>query len=606
MSPARPRRASPLGRLLRHLRPHRVRVWQASACSVLNKVFDLAPPFLIGLAIAVVTKQEENWLRDLGLSDPIAQLWLLGGLTVVVWGLESLFQYAYGVLWRNLAQTVQHEVRLEAYAHVQGLEMAWFEEQSSGGLMAVLNDDVNQLERFLDHGANDLLQVATTTVVIAGTFFWIAPDVAWMSMLPIPVILWGSFAFQRRIAPRYAAVREQAGLLGSQLANNLGGMATIKGFTAEDREVERIRALSDAYRLRNRAAIRLSSAFSPLIRMVIVCGFTATLVYGGIRVLSGHLAASDYAVMAFLTQRLLWPLTRLGETFDLYQRAMASASRVLDLLGRSPGIRGGARRLDPRAVRGEVTLEGVHFHYVAGFPVLSGLDLPLEAGRTTAVVGPTGCGKTTLVKLLLRFYDPTQGRVLLDGVDLRDLDLGDLRRAVAVVSQDVFLFHGTVFENIAYARPGATREEVEAAARLAEAHGFVSQLPAGYDTVVGERGQKLSGGQRQRISIARAVLSDAPILVLDEATSSVDNETEALIQRSLERLARGRTTIVIAHRLSTVRRADRICVLDRGRLAEEGRHGDLLAAGGLYASLWRVQTGEPERLDPQPEPHGVH
>ncbi len=601
MSAPRPRPA--LRRLVRYLGPYRGRVLRASAWSVLNKLFDLAPPFLIGMALDVVARREHSGLAALGLSDLHLQLWALGGLTVVVWGLESLFQYAHGVQWRTLAQTVQHELRLEAYRHVQQLEMAWFEDQSSGGLMAVLNDDVNQLERFLDHGANDLLQVATTTVVITGAFFWIAPEVAWMSMFPIPVILWGSFLFQRRIAPRYAAVRQQAGLLGSQLANNLGGMATIKSFTAEAREVERIRALSDAYRARNRAAIRLSSAFSPLIRMVIVCGFTATLVYGGMRVLEGALEPSLYAVMAFLTQRLLWPLTRLGETFDLYQRAMASAARVLDLLDRPVGIRGGPRRLARAEVAGALEFDRVGFSYAAGYPVLSDLSLRVAPGETVAVVGPTGSGKTTLVKLLLRFYDPTAGTVCLDGHDLRELDLGDLRAAIGLVSQDVFLFHGTVLENIAYARPGATRDEVVAAARVAEAHAFILGLPRGYDTVVGERGQKLSGGQRQRVSIARAVLKDPPLLLLDEATSAVDNETEALIQRSLERLSVGRTTLVIAHRLSTVRRADTIHVLDRGRLCESGRHEDLLDRNGVYAALWRVQTGAaPDLLTPDPRP----
>ncbi len=597
-----PAPGAPLGRLARHLAPHRTQVLFASLCSVLNTLFDLAPPFLIGVAIDVVTRRQDSWFAGWGIQDLHLQLWVLGGLTVVVWSLESLFQYIYGVQWRNLAQTVQHELRLEAYEHVQGLEMAWFEDQSSGGLMAVLNDDVNQLERFLDHGANDLLQVATTTLVITASFFWIAPEVAWMSMLPIPAILWGSFLFQRRIAPRYAAVREQAGLLGSQLANNLGGMATIKSFTAEAREVERIRELSDEYRQRNRGAIRLSSAFSPLIRMVIVCGFTATLIYGGIRVLDGALEPSLYAVMAFLTQRLLWPLTRLGETFDLYQRAMASATRVLDLLARPIGIRGGATRLAPSQVRGAIEFEKLGFHYVTGFPVLQDLSLRVAPGETAAVVGPTGSGKTTLVKLLLRFYDPTAGHARLDGHDLADLDLGDLRSAIGLVSQDVFLFHGTVLENIAYARPGATRDEVIAAARVAEAHAFIEQLPRGYETVVGERGQKLSGGQRQRVSIARAVLKDPPVLLLDEATSAVDNETEALIQRSLERLSVGRTTIVIAHRLSTVRRAHSIHVLDRGRLCESGRHEQLLGLNGVYAALWRVQTGEAAEVPAAPAP----
>ncbi len=585
-----PRRA-PLLRLLDYMRPHRGRVRLATTCSILNKLFDLAPPFLIGMAIDVVVMREASLLAGFGVQDPTTQLWVLAAITLVVWGAESLFQFWYGILWRNLAQTVQHEMRLDAFGHLQTLEMAYFEDQSTGMLMSVLNDDVNQLERFLDNGATLLLHVLTTTVVITTVFFVLAPEVAWMSMLPVPFILYGSFKFQKRIAPRYESVREQVGVLNHQLANDLGGIATIKSFTTEDHEVERLRVQSDVYRDRNRHAIRLSSAFSPLIRMVIVTGFTATLVYGGIRVLEGGLSAAAFALMAFLTQRLLWPLTRLGETFDLYQRAMASTSRVLDLLDLEPKIQSGP--VVPAApVPGELVFDDVQFHYRPGYPILRDLSLRMPAGETTAVVGPTGSGKTTLVKLILRFYDATGGGIRLDGTDLRELDLRALRRNVGLVSQDVFLFHGTVRENIAYGKLDASLEDVIAAAQIAEAHAFIEELPEGYETTVGERGQKLSGGQRQRISIARAVLKDPPILILDEATSSVDNETEAAIQRSMEKIAVGRTTIVIAHRLSTVRNADTIYVLDRGRLVEQGHHDDLVAARGVYDMLWRVQTGE--------------
>ena len=576
-------------RLLRYARRHRGRFLLAATGSVLNKVLDLAPPLLIGMAVDVVVARSDSFLAQFGLPDPKDQITALAVLTIVIWVLESVFEYAYQVLWRNLAQTIQHEIRLDAYSHVQNLEMAWFEDRSTGGLMSVLNDDVNQLERFLNGGASDLIQVPTPALVIGGIFSFLAPGVAWIAMLPMPFILWGSVKFTARIAPRYAEVRNRVGLLNGQLANNLGGMATIKAYTAEEKEVERIGAESDTYRTANRRAIRLSSAFSPLIRMVIVCGFTGTLVVGGHQAIAGTLSAGAYSVMVFMTQRLLWPLTRLGDTFDLYQRAMASTHRILDLLDTPPRIRGGDRALP--APKGEVRFENVSFAYANGVPVLRDVSLSIPAGKTVAVVGPTGSGKTTLVKLLLRFYDPTGGVVLLDGIDLRELRLGDLRGAIGLVSQDVFLFHGTVRENIAYGSFDATLDEVIAAAKVAEAHEFVAAMPDGYDTIVGERGQKLSGGQRQRISLARAVLRDPPILVLDEATSSVDNETEAAIQRSLERIAVGRTTLVIAHRLSTVRSADVIHVLSEGRLVEHGSHDDLVDRAGVYAGLWDVQTG---------------
>ncbi|MEA2022796.1 MAG: ABC transporter ATP-binding protein [Actinomycetota bacterium] len=580
---------TPLSRLWNYARPYRGRILTATLWSFLNKAMDIAPPFLIGMAVDVVVRREDSFLASLGIADPRTQLVVLAGITFVVWALESLFEYLLGVAWRNLAQTMQHDLRVDSYAHMQDLELGFFEDRRSGDLMAVLNDDVNQLERFLDIGANEVIQMFTTVVLIGTAFFIIAPTVAWLAFLPIPVIIWGSFRFQRRIEPRYEVVREQAAAINSQLANNLGGIATIKAFTAERREVERITLESDRYRVANASAIRLSSAFSPLIRVAILVGFTATLVWGGFLVLDGALSVGLYSVMVFLTQRLLWPLTRLGQTFDLYQRAMASSKRIFGVLDTEPRLVDGPS--DLAVVNGSLALSSVVFSYDVGYPVLNDVTIDIPAGRTTAFVGPTGSGKTTLIKLLLRFYDPSTGSVTLDGVDLRTLRRFDVRRAMALVSQDVFLFHGTVAENIAYGRPEATPLEIRDAARTAEAHDFIGALPHGYDTIVGERGQKLSGGQRQRLSIARALVTGSPILLLDEATSAVDNETEASIQRSLARVAHDRTVVVIAHRLSTIRHADRIYVVGAGTIVESGTHDELIDHPGIYRSLWEVQTG---------------
>jgi ATP-binding cassette subfamily B protein len=417
----------------------------------------------------------------------------------------------------------------------------------------------------------------------------------------MPIIWWGSFRFQRRLEPRYTEVRERVGLLNATIGNNLAGITTIKAFGAEHRETKSIETESAAYREANRRAIALSAAFMPLIRMPILAGFTAILVIGGFTALSGSLEVGAYSVLVFITQRLLWPLTRLGQTFDLYQRAMASTRRILDLLEVRPQIEQGTQVL-PAPVRGHIRFEDVHFAYGPHAPVLEGLDLDIPAGQTIAIVGATGAGKSTIIKLLLRLYDVSAGTVRIDGFDVRDLTFASLRGAVGLVTQDVFLFHGTVRDNIAYGRPGASHREIEEAARTAEVHEAILALPHGYDTIVGERGQKLSGGQRQRVSIARAVLRDPPILVLDEATSAVDNETEAAIQRSLERVSHSRTTLVIAHRLSTVRNADHIDVLGQGRVTEAGRHDDLVERGGLYAALWAVQTGTP-LVRSQPQGH---
>jgi ATP-binding cassette subfamily B protein len=588
----------PLRRLVHYARGHRRAMVLATVYSVLNKLFDLAPPILIGAAVDVVVSREHSYLGRLGYTDVDTQLWLLAGVTLAIWACESIFEYAYALKWRRLAQRVQHELRIDAYRHVQGLEMAYFEDRSTGGLMAVLNDDINQLERFLDDGANELIQLTTTIVVIGGVFFFIVPSVAWMAMVPMPVVIWGSIWFQRKLEPRYAEVRTQVSNLNAELSNNLSGIATIKSFVAEEYEVEQIARESRAYEDANRRAISLSSAFVPLIRMSIVVGFAAILIYGGKLVLADQLNVGAYSVLVFMTQRLLWPLTRLGSMLDRYQRAMASTTRALDLLDTRTTIVEGTRRLKVEDVAGKVAFDHVHFSYERtgvragdGPVVLDDLDVHIEAGQTVAFVGATGAGKSTLIKLLLRFYDVKSGAITLDGIDVRELRFEDLRRAIGLVSQDVFLFHGTVRDNIAYGSFDAPFERLVEAAKTAEAHDFIMALPEGYDTIVGERGQKLSGGQRQRISIARAVLKDPPVLVLDEATSSVDNETEAAIQRSLDRLAVGRTTVLIAHRLSTVRNAHRTFVLENGKVIEHGTHDELVAQAGTYAALWRVQTG---------------
>lgn len=591
---------SPLRQLIHYMRPYRGRVRLATFFSFMNKVFDLAPELLIGVAVDIVVNQEDSILAGFGVVEPLHQLVILAIVTGIVWALESIFQYLWQIVWRNLAQRVEHDLRMDLYVHVQDLDMEWFENRSSGELLATLNDDVNQLERFLDHGANDIIQVLTTVVIIGAVFFYLAPSVAWMSFMPIPFILWGSFRFQNWLMPLYADVRDRVGTLSGRLANNLGGIATIKSYTAESVEAARVEAESDSYQQANRRAIRLSSAFVPIIRMVIVLGFIATLIGGGMMTMRGELGVGSFSVMVFLTQRLLWPLTRLGETFDLYQRAMASTRRAVRLMRVEKTVLDGPTTLALEDVRGALHVDGVFFEYADGSEVLKDVELHVPAGKTAAIVGSTGSGKTTLLKLLMRFYDPTQGEIRLDGHPLDSLKVNDVRQAIGFVAQEVFLFHGTVRENIAYGRPDATSEEIVHAAKLAEAHTFIESLPDGYDTFVGERGQKLSGGQRQRVSIARAILKDSPVLLFDEATSAVDNETEAAIQRSLEIVSKDRTTIVIAHRLSTVRHADEIHVLEKGHLVESGTHEALLAQNGVYAGLWRVQTGERDVTDLHP------
>ena len=573
--------------------PHKGTIRLAAFCSVLNKIWDLAPPLLIGLAVDVVVQREESFLAGFGVENAWHQLILLSVLTFIIWGLESLFEYFYGILWRNLAQTVQHELRLETFSHVQKQGMGWFDERQKGDILAILNDDINQLERFLDKGANDLLQVTTTVIVVGAVFLAISWKVALFAVLPIPVIIWGSFLYQRSLEPRYAEVRNTAGRLNALLENDLSGMSTIQSFTAEERELKRVEELSNEYRNANKKAIRLSVAFVPMIRMAILCGFTATLLLGGWLTLEGVLAIGAYSVLVFMTQRLLWPLTRLGETFDLYQRAMASSTRVLDVLSSPTEIKQGEYMPDPELIsESDIELKSISFAYSGRENVFENLDLTIRSGETTGIVGATGSGKTTLIRLLLRFAEPNEGSIEWAGKSLPDWDLEKLRSSMSLVDQHITLFPTTIMENIRYGNPDATDEQVKAAGLVAEASGFIEDLPNRWETLVGEGGHRLSGGQRQRLAIARAVLKDAPVLILDEATSAVDNETEAALQRSISKISSNRTAIIIAHRLSTIRNAGRIIVLENGEIIEDGGHDELVSKRGTYARMWAVQTGQ--------------
>ncbi|PXX90314.1 ABC transporter [Marinobacter vulgaris] len=581
-----------LGRLLKYARGYRRQIIAASTCSIINKLFDIAPEILIGIAIDVVVNKEESFVAGLGFDTAQEQITILAVLTFFIWAGESVFEYLFQILWRNLAQRLQSDLRQDAYEHAQKLDMSFFEARSSGQLVATMNDDVNQLERFLDGGANAMIQVVVTVVAVGAVFFVLSPLIALLAFTPIPLIIWGAFYFQRKAGPLYADVREKVGDLSSRLANNLGGIATIKSFTAEQREAERLKASSEAYVEANRRAIRISSAFIPVIRMAILAGFLATFTVGGMMALEGTLNVGAYGVLVFLTQRLLWPLTGLAEVIDLFERAMASTRRILDLLAEPVHVRDDANEALVQPVKGEVTFEKVSFHYPSSGAGIDNISFQVPAGNTLALVGATGSGKSTLTKLLLRFYDPSGGQIRIDGQPIQSVSLRSLREAIGLVSQDVYLFEGSIRDNLAYGCPDASDEQIIEAAKTAEAWSFIETLPEGLSTAVGERGVRLSGGQRQRLSLARALLKDPPILVLDEATSAVDNETEAAIQRSLKRIGHNRTVIMIAHRLSTIVDADTIAVVDGGQIVESGRHQDLVADNGPYAAQWRVQTGQ--------------
>lgn len=593
MSPAASHDADrPLRALWKRYGAYRGRFVGAVVASTVNKVADVMPELLIGAAVDVVVRGDASFVGELlGVESRYAQLGWIAAVNVVVWIIESVSDYIASVLWRGLAQGVEHDLRVEAYDHVQHLDLGWHESRPAGATLATLNDDVNQLERFLDIGAPAILQTTLNVLLVGGVFAAASGQLLVLAFLPIPLIVVGSLVFQRRLEPLYVHVRSAVADLSGTLSANLAGIATIKAFTAEDRERDRVRAVSQAYRDANTTAIRSSAAFVPLVRMAILAGFTCTLLLGGWATLRGDLEVGLYSVLVFMTQRLLWPLTDVAEVLDLYQRGRASTARILGLLEEPVSVRAGHTAL-ARPVSGRIELQGVRAGYGEGPDVLHGIDLVVPAGETHAIVGATGSGKSSLLRLVLRFDDPRSGRVLLDGQDVRDLDWDSLRGSMGYVAQDVFMFAGSIADNISYGRPDATRDQVRAAADAAAALDFVERLPEGLDTWVGERGVTLSGGQRQRLALARALLRDPAVLVLDEATSAVDNETEAAIQRSLRLATAGCTALVVAHRLSTVRHAHRIWVLDAGRVIEDGTHDELVAQDGAYAALWRVQTGE--------------
>ena len=585
--------AGALNRFLEYVRPYRHEFLLAAASSIIRKIVDYAPPIFIGAAVNIVANRPIALFAAIGITSLSSQIIVLGITAWVVYLAESYSEYSYKARWRMLAQKVQHRIRMDAYEHTQLLQLRYLEDNSTGNLTSILNDNINQLQLFLDDGFNSILEIATNVVVIVVLFAVLAPQVAWIGLTPIPFVGWLAVRYHKRTGPIYREVQEQAGAINRLLVNNLSGVTTIRSFGTEGHELERLRALSEDYVATNQGAIILFAAFEPTVRLPIQTAFASLIISGGRSVLNGSISGGAFASILFLLPRFLFPFAYFGQTIDRYQRAMSAVRRIFRLMDSPIGPPGGNLALPAAAVRGDIAFENVYFSYREGMPVLRNFNLTIKGGQTVGIVGATGSGKTTVIKLLLHFYDPSKGSITIDEHDIRHLRSRDLRRVIGFVSQDVFLFDGTIRENIAYGTPDSNFADIVNAAHLAEATGFIGKLPEKYDTIIGERGLKLSGGQRQRISLARALVKNPPILILDEATSSLDNETEAAIQRSLAHITQDRTTIVIAHRLSTIRNADSIIVIGRdGRVIETGRHEELVSNEGFYSALWKVQTGE--------------
>lgn len=582
-------------RLFQYLDNYKSSLSFAIFSSITNKIFDLMPPFLTAWLIDTVSGNVPAWISSwTGMSDLWSIVIFITILTLIIFGFESFFEWLFKREFMQLAQRVQHDLRMDAYNSLQNRELGYFEEQRTGNLMSMLNNDVNQLERFLNNVFNEIVQLIVLVLFAGWSLCAVSLELGLLGMLPIPFIIWGSVYYQKKVAPYYKEIRENVGMLGSRLENNISGILVIKSFTAERFETQRVREVSEDYLKANYKAIRWSSVYVPIIRIFITLGFAGTLMIGAYWVLyePGRFTLGSLAFFAMMIQRLLWPVTRLGVVFDEYERARASARRIFGLLDTPNQLPDPKQAKENLQWQGDITLENVDFHYQNGQTILKNVNLNIQAGQTIGVAGPTGGGKTTLIKLLLRLYDVTKGSVSLDGIDIRHIKKDTLRRQMALVSQDVYLFHGTILENIAYGMGEIGLEKVIDAAKKAQLHDFIDALPQKYEAIIGERGIKLSGGQRQRLSIARAILKDAPVLILDEATSAVDTETERAIQQNLAQLTKDKTAIIIAHRLSTIRQADKIVVLKDGHIREMGTHEALVAQNGVYAELWKVQTGE--------------
>ncbi len=576
--------------------------------SIFARMLDLLPPLLLALAIDSVIRGESGYgllfVPDAWIPPgTTGQLWLTAGLIAASFGFGAVFHWSRNWGWNKFAQHVQHAVRTDTYETMQRLNMEFFADKQTGEMMSVLSNDVNRLEKFLNDGLNSASRLVIMVLGIAAYLFYINWQLALVALLPVPIIAVFTKRFIETIQPKYASVRSSVGALNSRLENNLSGIGIIKTANTEAYESDRVEESSQDYLDANWDAIETRITFFPGLRLVSGLGFVVTFILGGLMVIGEapgplNLALTVGGFVAFIiyTQRFVWPMAQFGQIINMYQRAYASAERVFGLM-ETPGRLDEADDAPPLDVTdGAVEYDDVTFGYGDDEAVLEDVSFTVDGGETVALVGPTGAGKSTVMKLLLRMYDTNAGSVRIDGQDIREVQIPSIRRAIGYVSQETFLFYGTVRENIAYGTFDASEGEIRAAAEAAEADQFIRNLPEGYDTMVGERGVKLSGGQRQRIAIARAMLKDPDILVLDEATSDVDTETEMLIQRSLDDLTSDRTTFAIAHRLSTIKDADIILVLEDGRIVERGSHDELLAADGLYANLWAVQAGEIDEL----------
>jgi len=581
------------GWLLERTRPHRALARRMLGAAFFNRLLDSSPPILIGTGLDILTRGPASVLGKLGFRTVRSQFLALGGIGLATWAVDSVLDYVQRSSSAELANVVRNDLRNELYAHLQQLDVAQIEARDVSSWINLIEDDLSRIHGFIKDGSDPIITIAANSLAVAATFLTLSPSLALLQLLLIPPVVVASKELLGPLTERILAAYRENDHLSALVHGNLSSLATIKSFASQEAEARRVAEAGVAQMASTRAANDLSSAYVPTLTMIVGTGFMGTLLYGGMLVKNGTLAPGAYNIVGASQLRMLAAVGYFGVSLESLQRTTVSLRRVADVLEQQPTIRSPRPAVPFSSLDRDIVLDDVRFGYEADRQVLRGVRLRLPARQTVGIVGSSGAGKTTILKLLLRFYDPQDGAVRYDGVDLRDLRIEDLRSRIAMVAQDLTVFSGTVRDNIAYAHPEASDADVRRAAEIAEAAEFIGELPEGYDTLVGFGGLSLSVGQRQRLAIARVVLADRPIVLFDEATSALDYQTEAALQRSLAEVTAGRTTIIVAHRLAMIRRADLIYVLDDGLVKEQGHHDELVAADGIYASMWRVQTGEP-------------
>ena len=591
-----------LFRLLGYARPH----WRLIAFSlslmVAATVIGLSPPLLQRVLIDDVlnvdapssTALEDRFdllaLLPVSNDDQLSALaWLVGLLTAIHLTV-SVLSALRGYIMARIGQRVTYGLRNELYSHLHALSLSYYTRNETGRIMASVTHDVGRLQDFISDGLQEAIRDVLTLAIICIILFWLNPGLAALVLLPTPLLVWATLRFGRKLHAIYRPLWRRWAGLSALLADTIPGVRVVKAFAQERREVGKFKGRSlDLLRGELRVAW-MRSLFGPVMTFVTAIGTIIIWWVGGRDILAGELTLGDFVAFTMYMYRFYGPVESLCRLNHRFQHAATSAERVFDVLDTHPEIIAPADAAAMPPIEGRVEFRGVHFGYEEEKPVLEDLSFTVEPGEMIGLAGHSGAGKSTLINLICRFYEPQEGAILIDGRDTRGVNLRSLREQIGVVLQDPFLFNGTVADNVAYGHPGASLEEIVAAAKAANAHDFVMDMPDGYDTMVGERGLRVSGGERQRLSIARAILRDPRILILDEATSNVDTQTEAQIQEALERLVRGRTTFAIAHRLSTLKNAHRLLILEKGRLAEIGTHDELTARDGIYANLCRMQA----------------